>query len=64
MDTQITAEIVPYNTCLPYCPRCLAIKWAQYIIKHGNSYGRDTAEVIISLADWSALKELAEEKVE
>ena len=45
--------------CAPDCPRCLAIKWAQWLVEK-----RITSELAaISAADWRVLKGLAEEKV-
>ena len=52
---------------MPDCPHCLAIKWAQWLIMcqhYEPEVGHpESLAVIIPLADWEAVKELAEEPI-
>ena len=59
----------PYS-CAPDCPRCLVIKWAQWLM--GLEHGRELAvktykpmpfeAVHIPISDWEQIKKLAEEE--
>ena len=54
--------------CAPDCPRCLAIKFTQWLVeRHNGTTFEDPANikdvyalVAIPIADWSALKKLAD----
>ena len=50
--------------CIADCPRCLAIKWAQWLTEQQHSARNYYALITIPNSDWEALKKLAEEKVE
>ena len=57
--------------CAPDCPRCLAIKWARYFKANYHcmftvttAFDLQDTHVLISIpiADWQAIKQLAEEE--